>query len=357
MNLNGMLYRDKPLFGLDIGHATIKAMQIDKSIGQAPTVSGYGISGFAPDAIQNGVIIKPEVIAQAVHQLFEKNLVGTISSNRVACSLPTAHTFSRPMRIPPMDHHDIVEAIRLEAEQYIPLPLDSLYVDYEILHQDTQGIELSMVAAPKKIIDSYLATLQSLQLEPVAFEPSINATSRLIQMAISTGSEPSILVDIGSVTTDIAIFDKTLLVASTLSSGGDSVTNAIEHSLHLTYAQAADLKNQYGIAYSDRQQRVVDAIKPQLETLVREIQKSLRYYSERAAKSQHKIAQVIMVGGGAIMPGLDHYLAKELRLPAHNLEPWERINFGQLPIPDPTDSSMYITVAGEAILDPAEVTK
>ena len=351
---NLKFYKDEPLFGLDIGHATLKAIQIAKPAGQPSTIVGYGTSAFAPEAIQNGEIVKPELVAQAMHQLFEKNLQGKIDSRRVACALPTSRTFSRPMKLPPMDHHDIVEAVNLEAEQYIPIPPGNLYIDYEISRQDAQGIELLLMATPKKIVDSYLELLQSLELEPVAFEPSISAAARLLNIA-GASQEPSILVDIGAVTTDIAIFDKTLLVASTVNGGGDSVTEAIAKALRQSPAQAAELKDKYGIAYSPKQQRIVDAVKPQLETLVREIQKSVRYYSQQASSSGQKITRVVSLGGGAVMPGLDHYLSKELRLPTQNLAPWSKFSFGSLPVPSDAGCSMYLTVAGEAILTPGEL--
>lgn len=352
-NLN--FYRDEPLFGLDIGHSSLKAVQIERVAGKPPTVLGYGISPFAPEAIQNGEIIKPQLIADAVHKLFDKNLVGSISSRRVACSLPTSHTFSRPMKVPLMEHGQILEAIQLEAEQYIPVPITNLYLDYEISHQDAQGLELLLVAASKKIIDSYLNTLQSLNLEPLVFEPSIMAASRLLRLVGEAGTEPSILIDIGSVTTDIAIYDKTLLVASTVNEGGDSMTGLISRGLHITPVQAEELKNRHGISFSDKQQRVIDALRPQLETLVREIQKSIRYYSERTANSGKKITQIVTVGGGALMPGLSHYLSLELRLPTQNLVPWQAISFGSLALPPEADRSMYLTATGEAMVDSAEV--
>jgi type IV pilus assembly protein PilM len=346
-------YKDEPLFGLDIGHSSIKLMEMRSVPGHDPEVLGYGISSFDPYAIQNGIIVKPDTIANAVHQLFESNLIGNISSRRVACALPTAHTFSRTMRVPPMDNQSIDEAINLEAEQYVPLPIESLYLDYEISRQDAQGMELLLVATPKKIVDSYLALLESLGLEPVAFEPSINAVSRLLKLADSAVSNPSILVDIGAVTTDIAIFNKTIIVATTLNSGGDNITDLIAKGLHLTVPQATTLKHEHGIAYSEKQQRVVDAITPQLETLVHEIQKSQRYYSERATQDdKSQIAQVITVGGGALMPGLNQYLAKDLHLPVRDFEPWSKISFGKLQRPEPADLSMFLTVAGEAVLDP-----
>jgi type IV pilus assembly protein PilM len=313
-------YRDEPLFGLDIGHSSLKAMQIDTSITGRPNVLGYGIANFEANAVENGVITKPELIANAMHDLFERRLVGSITSRRVACSLPTSRTFSRPMTVPVLQRNDIVEAIHLEAEQYIPIPINNLYLDYEILHQDQQSTELLLVAASKIIVDSYFKVLELLNLQPVAFEPSMSSAARLVQMQGELSAQPTIIVDIGSVTTDIAVFDKTLLVASTVSSGSDNITNLIAHNLHLRPEQANSLKHEYGIAFSDRQQRIVDAVKPQLETLVHEIQKSIRYYAERASKSGGKISQVVTVGGGAIMPGLSQYLAKELRLPIHNLE-------------------------------------
>lgn len=355
MNLSGSFYKDKPLFGLDIGHASLKIMQIDHSSGKLPTISGYGVSRFAPEAVQNGVIIKPEALATATHDLFEKNLIGSITSKRVACALPTSHSFSRLIKIPAMDHKDIPEAIRLEAEQYIPVPLDSLYLDYEIVQQDTQNIDLLLVATSKQIVDSYTGLLQALNLEPIAFEPSMSATSRLLKALEVNNSEPLILVDVGSVTTDITIHDKSLLVATSVNSGGDDMTNLISKYLRLTTPQADQLKTEFGISYSDRQQRIVDAIKPQLENLVHEIEKSIRYHDEKAAKSSSRISQIVTVGNGSVMPGLNQYLSRELRLPTQTLDPWERITFGNLPKPDEADRSKYITVAGEAMLNPREV--
>lgn len=351
---NLKFYRDEPLFGLDIGHSSLKFMQIEHQSGEHPRVVGYGISPFDPMAIQNGVITKPETIAKAMHKLFEKNLVGSIDSRRVACALPTSRTFNRPMKVPVLDHGTILEAIHLEAEQYIPVPIGNLYLDYEITHQDEQGMEILLVAASKNIIDSYFQLFEALSLEPVAFEPSVNAASRLVKLQGDANEEPAIIVDIGSVTTDIAIFDKTLMVASTVSNGGDNMVQAISRQLHLTVEQAANLRTEFGIAYSEKQLHVVEALKPQLEGLVREIEKSIRYYTEHS-QSKNKISGVITVGGSSVMPGLNQYLSKELRLPTYNLDIWQKISFGKLAPPAEADLAMYSIVAGEALVKPSEI--
>ena len=354
---NLKFYRDEPLFGLDIGHSSLKAVQISNAPGRPIEVLGYGTAEFDSHAVENGVIVKPELIAEAMHKLFEKSMAGQINSRRVACSLPTSRTFSRPMKVPVLDHEAILDAVHLEAEQYIPIPLNNLYLDYEITHQDANGMELLLVAASKNIVDSYHRTLEALQLEPVAFEPSINAASRIVQMLGLSQSETAIILDIGSVTSDIAVYDKTLLVASTVSTGGDNMTQLIAKNLHLTEQQAADLKDEYGISYSERQQRIVDAIKPSLDILTTGIEKSIRYYSERATKSSGDISQLITVGGGSVMPGFNQYLPKQLRLPSQSLDPWQKLKFGSLPTPNETDRAGYIIAAGEALVNPAEALR
>jgi type IV pilus assembly protein PilM len=350
-------YRDEPLFGLDIGHTSLKAVQIARAPGKPPEITGYGSGEFDAKAIENGVIVKPEIIAAAMHQLFEKTMVGTIDHRRVACSLPTSRTFSRPMKVPAMDNSQIMDAIRLEAEQYIPIPLNNLYLDYEITSQAPDGIELLLVAVSKTIVDSYLKLLEALELEPVVFEPTISAASRIVQMIEKSNAEPAIIVDIGSVASDIAVFDKTLLVTSTVSTGGDNITDAIATGLRVSRQQALTLKNQYGISYSEKQQRIIGAIKPNLEIFTDAIHKSMRYFAEHAAKSGSQISQVITVGGGSVMPGLNQYLSKELRLPVHNLDPWQTINFSSLPLPPESDQAGYVIAAGEALVDPVEAMR
>jgi Tfp pilus assembly PilM family ATPase len=151
------------------------------------------------------------------------------------------------------------------------------------------------------------------------------------------------------------VFDKNLLVASAVDGGADTVTELISQGLHMSPDQAFDLKNEYGISYSERQQRVIDAIKPELEKLAHEIQKSIRYYSERAAKTATQISQIITLGGGSIMPGLNQYLTKELRVPTEMLNPWHSVDFGHLPAPKGDDHTVYITALAESLLNPTEV--
>lgn len=349
-------YHDEPIFGLDIGNSSLKVMQIETVRGKRPKVTGYGVSSFYPsDTTQQGVIVKTDVLSQSLYDVLKNGLKGAVTTKRVACTVPTAHTFSRLMKLPVLEDEELSEAVQLEVEQYIPMPADKLYVDYEISKRSPEGIELLMVATPKNIIDSYVQFLESVDLEPVALEPSMNAAARFFIMTDAPRSQPTILVDFGSVAADVAVIDKTVFVNSTIPGGSDTLANMISKKLSITRAEAMNMKNQIGISHSEKQQEIMHVAQPMLDGLVNEVKKIMRYYSERSAQKQSKIEQLVLIGGGSTMPGLNEYLGSALGMQPRVLDPWHKLDFSGLQPLSELEKSMYISVAGEAILDPGEI--
>jgi type IV pilus assembly protein PilM len=260
------------------------------------------------------------------------------------------------MKIPAMADDEIKEAIKLEAEQYIPMPVKDLFVDYEISSRDEANIELLMVATPRVIVNSYVKFLESIDLEPVALEPSMNATTRTYDLTDANRNEPSILIDFGAVSIDLAVFDKTMIVNSTLAGGSELITKLIATALKVDAAEAFEIKSTYGIGGSEMQQKVTTAIKPVLDELLKEVRKILRYYSDRVGQSSNRqITHIKTSGGGATMPGINQYLSEELKLPAEAINPWDNLDFGQLKKPAELRKSAFITVAGESMLNPSEI--
>ncbi|HET9850160.1 MAG TPA: pilus assembly protein PilM [Candidatus Saccharimonadales bacterium] len=347
-------YHDEPLFGLDIGWSTIKVIQLDLSSPQLPKVLGWGITKFDPSAINNGVITNFDAVSKAMYELFKKEIHGSIYTRRVVCSLPTSHTFSRLIKLPAIADKDIAGAIKLEAEQYIPMPTANLYIDYEIASRGPEGIELLMMATPKTIVDSYVKLLAALDLELVALEPSINSTARLFNL-IEPVDGASMLVDLGAAAIDVAVFDKIMIINSTIPGGSDLMTKLVSEKLNTDTESAFEMRSKYGIGISQNQQQIEAAIEPVLENLLKEIRKVSRYYTDRAGHSQRKIARIITSGGGANMPGINQYLAKQIELPTTTLDPWKKIDFGHLKRPSSLEQAAFNTAAGEALLDPPEI--
>jgi len=345
-------YKDKPLFGLDIGFGTVKVMQIESS-GKKWDITGYGVTSFDPVAIKDGVILDPEVIAKAIHELFEKHLIGEVTSRRVAMSVPAAQVFSRVVTLPLLAEKDLDEAIRLEAEQYIPVPLDGLYMDYEVIKRTDKDTELLAMAIPKNIVDSYTTLVRLLGLEVVTMESTISADSRVFVHAKESGT-PTVLIDFGSISADITIYDKALLVTGTVPCGGDVFSKLIADTLKVTAEEAQVIKNKYGLGVSKKQPEITAALGSALEQMLKEIRRMIRYYEERS-NTKAKIGQIVTLGGGANMPGLSEWMTDKLRLPVRMCNPWQNLDFGNLQPPHDVEKSMYATVAGLALIQPKEI--
>ena len=320
-----------------------------------PQIVGYGFADFDKSAQQNGVVIQPEIIAKAAYDLFKNNLIGDITTRRVAIAIPAYRTYTRLLQLPKLQPSELKEAVELEAEQYISLPLEELYLDYEIVRETDENIELFLVAVPRTIVDSYVELAQIIGLETVLIEPTLSSSGRLFSIG-NNGNDPAFIIDFGSLSCDISIYHKNVLVTGTVQGGGVNFTTAIQEKLGVSLQEAGLIKTRYGLGVSKRQVEIKDALEPTLEKIVKEIRRMLRYYEERYDQKD-PIAQIITMGGGANMPGLSEYLTQTLRMAVRHFDPWQYLSFKGLQPPSAADKPMYATVTGLSLAKSPEVFK
>lgn len=348
-------YVDKPLFGFDIGRSSIKIMQIVASKGKA-SVIGYGNTTFDPIAVQKGAIIDYEIVAAAAHDLFHNQFIGTLETKRVAFSVPNEYSFSRVLGLPKMSASELREAVVSEASRTIPVDVAELYIDYQtgsMLDEHTQEIQL--VATPRSIIDSYMTLADILNIEVAAIETNIAAVSRIVTQS-EGDSIITMIIDLGSTAADLSIYDgATVRITGTADCGSEDITKLIAKKLGVNMSQAHTIKTRYGIEPSKKQQEILEAIRPELDKLVTEIRKMIRYYNERTTEEFY-LAQIIVLGGGANLPGLSTYLTDQIRVPARLCDPWQNISFGGLQAPHQLETTIYTTAAGLSLISEEELT-
>lgn len=355
-----LFFRDKPLFGLDIGPASLKVMQVDQpavkvngKISRLPQVIGYGFTTFDRSATEDGVILNHEIIAKAARELFDQHLIGNVTTRRVALAIPAYRTFTRSLELPLLQDNELMNAVELEAEQYVSVPLDQLYLDYEVTKRTQENMELFAVAVPKTIVDSYMELAELLGLEVVLIEPTLSSSGRLF--AVDDQSDvPTVIIDFGSKSADISIYDEHILVTGTVQAGGETFTQIIKEKLNVTVAEAGLIKTRYGLGVSRRQAEITKALEPVLGDLVKEIRRMMRYHEERYG-ADRPIQQIITLGGGANMPGLSDYLTNVLRLAVRHTNPWHYLTYKGLQPPSEADKPMYATVAGLCLADSKQV--
>lgn len=348
-----LFYRQKPVFGLDIGHSTVKLVQL-KQAGRHVKVAAYGYGAFDGTAISKGEIVKPEAIAKVLKPLMDKQVIGELTTDRVALSIPVAYTFTRILTLPQMSDSDLAQAIQLEAEQYIPIPLAELYLEHEVINsftdkdKDEEKFEITVVATPKQIVDSYIKFIDRLGLETNRIEPSLFGIMRSVQFSRPT-DKPKVVIDFGAKSSDLAVYDTShIRIISTINTGGDHITERLTRELGLTYKQAFSLKARHGIAKSPYQQKVAKALLPILTELSEEVLKMIRYYHDREG-SDKQIDGIMLVGGGSNMPGLTGFLKQLTGLETTICNPWENLELGHMQPPHQLEVTLYNTAVGLAL--------
>jgi type IV pilus assembly protein PilM len=346
-----LFYKDKPIIGLDISQTGVKVMAIDP---KKWLVLGYGSIDLDPAKVQKSLESNDHYLSENISSLLHEKLVGELPSNHAVIGIPTTRTFSRTFTIPANAEKTLSDAVEIEVDQYIPVPLSSLYVDYEIIERTKEELTVVMSAVPKTLVDSSLTAAKSAGILPIMVEPGINAVARVIQTA-EEGHLPTLIVDIGPASTDIAVFDNgAIRVSGGVGVGGNTFTLEIAKKLGVALENAHQLKVLNGLGAGPRQAKIAGALQPSLQRIATEIRKVIRYYSERLNEN-YKIEQVLIVGGGSNVPGIGDYFTNELVMAARVASPWQKLDFGKLPQPGKQFRPRYIAVAGLASINQKEM--
>ena len=352
--MSKLFYKDKPIIGLDISNTGIKIMSADP---KKWLVHGYGSIDLEPikvkDAMENA---NSTYITDNVKILLSEKVIGDASSKRVAIAIPTARSYSRTFTLPASTVKSLHDAVILEADQYIPIPSGNLYIDYQIIERNKKEITVLMSAVAKVIVDNIVKSVTAAGLEPVLIEPSICSVGRVLT-ATEQGDLPTVIVDIGPATTDIAILDRgTIRVTGGLAIGGNTFTLEIAKRLNVELENAHQLKVLNGLSAGPRQQKLQTALEPTLERILAEVKKVMRYYDERISTTR-KLEQLLVVGTGSNLPGIGEYFTNALVMPARVASPWQKLNFEKLQEPPKQFRPRYITVAGLASVEPENIWK
>lgn len=343
-----LIYQQKPIFGFDLGTRTAKLVQL-KPVHNGYSVMGYGYANFPAEAVVEGIIVDPEEIANALNPLLKQMSYGKITATRVAASLPVSKVFTRTLELPPMEDADLAEAVRLEAEQYIPVPINDLYIDYEIIETTKDHIDVLLVASPRAIVDSYMKLFEIMNLEVGFIESSLASVIRSTMPDLPK-DKTTLVADFGSNSIDLTVFDQVIRLTDTIGIGGDDLSDSIMNAFGIPMDKANEIKYKFGLGKSDIQPQIMSALDKQLQTVVSEIKRVIRYYAEKGG-DKHGVESIVLSGGSAGLAGLPEYLSAQLNLPVKVSNPWKDLKLHRIQEISKRDIAIYTTAIGLARLE------
>lgn len=334
-------------FGLDIGTTALKVVSLKKENSRF-VLDAVGFAPVAVNSVLSESPIDQQALADSVKDIL--NQAG-IKEQEVNLAIPESSVYTKIIEMPTLSEQELAAALRWEMEQYIPMPIDQVRTDWQILRKNETGekkMDVLLVAAPIATIHKYETLLSLANLTAANVETEIISVHRALRPLVA--SMPSIIVHMGATTTDIAVVKEGLLnMVFSISVGGLAITRAISLDLGIDAKQAEDYKRAYGLTRDTFEGKVGKSLYPIMESIVGDIKKAMLSYRQK--NNNEEIKQVILSGGNAMLPGLDVYLTNTLNTQVVLGNCWDINAIDNVPDQVKLDFSRYNVVVGLALRD------
>jgi len=353
-----MIFGGKNYIGLDIGNTSVKVAQLKKTkkgvLFEKLALEPLFPNGKPDDVSEINASVKVSAIKRCLDKanITAKNAISAVSGESIIV---------RYIPLPEMSETELKNALRWEAEEYIPFRMDEVNIDSMILGKNLieEGkIDVLLVSATKELINGHINILKDAGLYPVIVDIASFALLNCYEYNYKPSSdEASALISIGSDVTSITVFNNgvsrfTRDIEAT--SAGDSITKSLQMKLGLSFNEADKLKIETGAPLKTTDQTtqvssdILDTIKStvekitgedlgddsietkaakmiqgSLDNLLGEIKRSIQFFENQP--NSFPIKKIILSGGTAQMKNIVKYFTEELRLPIEIINPVKNI--------------------------------
>lgn len=321
-------------FGLDINDSSVKIVKLEKKHGKF-SVASFGRTEIKPGIVELGVIKDQKAVAEAI-RLALRNVKGKkIRAEHAVISLPEEESFLQVIQMPLMSDEELKSAIIFEAENYIPIPVNEAYLDFQIIQpikNDLNHIDVLIVAAPKQVVDSYINCVRAAGLIPLLAELESQSVARAL-IKNETSESPVVIVDIGKTSIDFIVFSgHSIRFTCSLPVFQNQIEDAISKTMQIPASEAEKIKVKYGLSgfstnvptktaepIDPDAKKVFEIVSPIFEELAMQIKRYVDFYQEHAAHEhlfvESKVKKIILCGGGAGLKKLPEFLTQETGIP------------------------------------------
>ncbi len=335
----------KSIVGLDIGSHSIKAVELRRA-GKGWSPYRMGIKLLPPNVVSGGKIKDNDAMAQLLRDLWSE---ARFSCKRVSVGVGGPSVIIKKIQLPLMTELDLEDQISLEAEEHIPFDIEEVYLDFQILDQAAETMDVMLTACKRELVDSRLAPLIAAGLNPVVCDLDlfgvVNAFNMFCQprqkkvsakkVVFKKGSEKkggesdstavvevALLVNTGATNLSLAIIANGIpTFTRDHAFGGGRLLQEIMQNQEISLEEAELLVRQG----QDSQKRPwVPAarelvVTPFLEQLGGLIRQSVEFYQN--SHPNQRVSEVFVSGGSALLAETATNLTTFLNLPVQIVNP------------------------------------
>ncbi|MFL0801493.1 MAG: pilus assembly protein PilM [Agarilytica sp.] len=303
--------KQKPLLGLDISSTSVKMLEISRQ-GDSYRVENYAVKPLPANAVVEKNINDPEVVAQVVKALVQSARTKVKDS---AVAVAGSSVITKLIEMPGDLNEEAMEMqISLEADQYIPYPLEEVAIDFDIQgvsEKNPEQVEVLLAACRRENVDSRASILEMADLHPKVVDVEAYTLERafaLVQEQFEDQEEQIVAVlDIGATMTTLSVLidGKTIYTREQLF-GGKQLTEEIQRRYGLSAEEAGLAKKQGGLP-DDYEPEVLEPFK---DAVVQQVTRSLQFFF--SSSQYNDVDHIVLAGGVASLDGLAGMIEEKL---------------------------------------------
>lgn len=311
-------------FGLDIGTSAIRAVQVTNNP-KTKQLMRYAMAPIDSKLALSDAKADQQKIAQQIRDMLVQ---AQITTKNVAVGIPSSRVFTTVVDIERLSPAELTKTIKYQADSFIPTPLAESKIDWAVIGDspaDPNKVEVLLSSVPNDFIEARLDLLESIGLNVIAYEPDNLSLVRSIMALDST--EPQMLIDIGSKSTDIVVTMGGIpRLTRAIPTGSEAIIRSAQQNLNIDDKQAQEFVFKFGLSQQKLEGQVYQAIVGTVDLLMTDIDKSIKFFQTRY--NNQKIERIIMTGGASALPEFPLHIANRFGINVEIGNSWRNVQYG-----------------------------
>ncbi len=312
--------RARTTVGLDIGSGYIKAALVNHGSG-TPVLDRVAIAKVADDAIVEGEVMDPTLVASAVRQLLAD---AQLKTKDVIVAVGGRDVIIKKILMDRMDEAAAREVIRWEADQHVPFDPENVELDFQILDPDADGMQMQvlLVAAKRELVESKLALLAEIGLDASIIDVEAFALHNAFELNYPEAMRGVVaLANIGHETTTVNLLEDGVPVLTRDLPVG---VRRLREDLQRERGMAADMADRV-VRGIEQDAALAQHVAARGEELSLGIERAAAFL-QTSSRPSGALSRVYITGGGSRIPGLSGVLADRIKVPVTEAHPLERLD-------------------------------
>lgn len=315
--------------GLDISSSAVKLLELSESENRF-RVEAYVAEPLPPNSVVEKTIVDVESVGETIRRAIKRS--GT-KLDRAAVAVAGSAVITKQISMPAaLDEEELAGQIQLEADQYIPYPLEEVALDFDVLGQtehQPEMVDVLLAACRSETVDARVAAVElgGLNAEIVDVEAYAleNSMVLIASQLPEAGFDKTIAVaDIGATMTTLNVMhDHQIIYTREQVFGGKQLTEEIQRRYGMSYEEAGMAKRHGGLP----DDYIHDVLEPFKEAIAQQVSRSIQFFF---SSSRHNaVDHLVLAGGCAAIPGIDELVQQRVGLPTSIANPFASMTVSQ----------------------------